>query len=98
MIELVKNDYLDIEEKDLIESLIIWIKINVSNQIGESDDIGSQLGTMLWTDDKVNQKPFNSIIRYARMEHPDINELFEKNEYLKKYMNETERSKVSAAV
>lgn len=32
------------------------------------------------------------------MEHPDINELFEKNEYLKKYMNETERSKVSAAV
>jgi len=80
MVELVQNDYLDIEEKDLIESLIQWIKINVSNQIGESEENGSTLGTMLWADDKVNIMPFNSIIRYARMEHPDINELFDKNE------------------
>jgi len=32
------------------------------------------------------------------MEHPDINDLFERNEYLKKYMNEEQRSKVSATV
>lgn len=80
MVELVQNDYLDIEEKDLIENLIIWIKNNVSNQVGEVEEHAVTLGTMLWSDDKVNTTPFNSIIRYARMEHPDINELFEKNE------------------
>lgn len=53
---------------------------------------------MLWSENKDNNTPFNSLIRYARMEHPDINELFEKNEFLKKYMNETEQSKVSSAV
>lgn len=84
MIELVQNDYLDIEEKDLIENLIIWIKTNVSNQIGESEENGATLGSMLWSENKDNNTPFNSLIRYARMEHPDINELFEKNEFLKK--------------
>jgi len=63
MVELVKNDYLDIEEKDLIENLISWIKTNVSNQVGESDEVGGPLGTILWSDDKINLTPFNSIIR-----------------------------------
>jgi len=69
-----------------------WIQKNVHVQIGDQEENSIKLGELLYNGD------INKRIRYARMEHTELNDLFEKHDYIKKILNKNEKNTISSSV
>jgi len=66
---LLQDDNLDIDEKNLVDAVFYWIHKNTTKEIGDHEESLIQLSTELYSQ-------INPLFRMARMEHPQLNEIF----------------------